>query len=243
MSANLAYTGGMPSADSSPAKKLPQPIRDAATLILWRRNGGKLEVLMGERHGASAFMPNRYVFPGGRLDMADYRIAPSAPLNPVSTARLARCRGTGPRKAVALAMAAIRETFEESGLRIAGAAKIGRPVPPNWSAFCAGGLAPDPSALLYICRAITPPGRPRRFDARFFAAPGELAAGSLTPSAELDKLSWVTQADTEGLPLPGITQYVIANLEHWLAPATAVDPALKVPFHHMLYGQRLLDWE
>jgi 8-oxo-dGTP pyrophosphatase MutT (NUDIX family) len=234
----------MAPADSSAAKTPPQPIRDAATLILWRRTGGRLEVLMGERHGASAFMPNRYVFPGGRLDLADYRIAPAAPLNPVSTARLARCRGTGPRKAVALALAAIRETFEESGLRIAGRAPRSlRPAPPNWTGFCADGLAPDPSALLYICRAITPPGRPRRFDARFFAAPAELAAGRLTPSAELDKLSWVTQADTDGLPLPGITQYVIANLEHWLAPVTAADPALKVPFHHMLHGQRLLDWE
>lgn len=231
----------MGNADS--ARTEPQPIRDAATLILWRRRAGKLEVLMGERHGASAFMPNRYVFPGGRLDLADYRVAPAAPLNPVSTTRLARCRGTGPRKALALALAAIRETFEESGLRIAAAARSAKPAPPNWSTFCTDNQAPDPSALLYICRAITPPGRPRRFDARFFAAPAELAGGELTPSAELDKLTWVTQADTEGLPLPGITQYVIANLEHWLALPTAADPAQRVPFHHMLRGQRLLDWE
>ncbi|MBS4046275.1 MAG: hypothetical protein KG075_08030 [Alphaproteobacteria bacterium] len=231
----------MGNADSG--KTPPQPIRDAATLILWRRREGKLEVLMGERHGASAFMPNRYVFPGGRLDLADYRIRPAAPLNPVSAARLVRCRGTGPRKGVALALAAIRETFEESGLRIAGPAKAAKQAPPSWSDFCTGSQAPDPSALLYICRAITPPGRPRRFDARFFAAPAELAVGVLTPSAELDKLSWVTQADTEGLPLPGITQYVIANLEHWLSPQSAADPAQRVPFHHMLYGQRLLDWE
>lgn len=231
----------MGNADS--AKMPPQPIRDAATLILWRRRAGRLEVLMGERHGASTFMPNRYVFPGGRLDLTDYRIRPAAPLNPVSTTRLARCRGTGPRKSLALALAAIRETFEESGLRIAAAAQAVKSVPPSWSAFCAGNLAPDPSTLLYICRAITPPGRPRRFDARFFAAPAELATGELTPSAELDKLTWVTQADTEGLPLPGITQYVIANLEHWLAPPAAADPAQRVPFHHMLHGQRLLDWE
>lgn len=234
----------MGNADSAKTQPITsQPIRDAATLILWRRRAGKLEVLMGERHGASAFMPNRYVFPGGRLDLGDYRIKPAAPLNPVSTARLERCRGTGPRKGVALALAAIRETFEESGLRIAGPAKVAKTVPPNWSVFCAGDLAPDPSALLYICRAITPPGRPRRFDARFFAAPAELAVGDLTPSAELDKLSWVTQADTQGLPLPGITQYVIANLEHWLALPAAADPAQRVPFHHMLHGQRLMDWE
>lgn len=231
----------MGNADSG--KPQPQPIRDAATLVLWRRRAGKLEVLMGERHGASAFMPNRYVFPGGRLDPEDYRIRPAAPLNPVSATRLARCRATGPRKSIALALAAIRETFEESGLRIASPAQTGREAPPNWSAFCSGGQAPDPSPLLYICRAITPPGRPRRFDARFFAAPAELAVGELTPSAELDKLSWVTPADTRDLPLPGITQYVIANLEHWLAQPAAIDPTQRVPFHHMLHGQRQLDWE
>lgn len=239
----------MGNAESPPAKKppqpiTPQPIRDAATLVLWRRRAGQLEVLMGERHGASTFMPNRYVFPGGRLDLNDYRIRPAAALNPVSTARLARCKGTGPRKGLALALAAIRETFEESGLRIAGPAMpAAKPAPAGWRTFCTGGLAPDPAALLYICRAITPPGRPRRFDARFFAAPAELATGDLVPSAELDKLSWVTKTDTEGLPLPGITQYVIANLEHWLSPAQAADPAQRVPFHHMLRGERQVDWE
>lgn len=238
----------MTSADSQSEKpKAPQPIRDAATLILYRRRGagsdGRFEVLMGERHGASAFMPNRYVFPGGRLDLADYKIRPAAPLNPVSTARLARCKGTGPRKALALALTAIRETFEESGLRIAAPAVRPDPPPASWAAFCAGGLAPDPSRLLYVCRAITPPGRPRRFDARFFAAPAEAAAGELCPSPELDKLSWVTREETESLPLPNITQFVIATLEDWLRPGSADDPACRVPFHYMRHGQRRLDWE
>lgn len=221
----------------------PQPIRDAATLLLWRRRGDHLEVLMGERHGASAFMPNRYVFPGGRLDQADYRIRPVRPLNPVSAARMARSRATGPRKALALALAAIRETFEESGLRIAAPARSMGTAPENWADFCSGGLAPDPSSLLYICRAITPPGRPRRFDARFFAAPAETALGELRPSPELDKLSWVTRAETEALLLPGITQFVLASLEACLAPAAIADPGHRIPFHYMLRGQRQLDWE
>ncbi|MFN4277864.1 MAG: NUDIX hydrolase [Ferrovibrio sp.] len=238
----------MTSADSQSEKpKTPQPIRDAATLILYRRRGagsdGRFEVLMGERHGASAFMPNRYVFPGGRLDLADYKIRPAATLNPVSTARLARCKGTGPRKALALALTAIRETFEESGLRIAAPGRQTTPPPAGWAAFCAGGLAPDPSRLLYVCRAITPPGRPRRFDARFFAAPAEAATGDLRPSPELDKLSWVTREETESLPLPNITQFVIATLEDWLRPGNADDPACRVPFHYMRHGQRRLDWE
>lgn len=239
----------MTSADSQSEKtKAAQPIRDAATLILYRRRGagsdGRFEVLMGERHGASTFMPNRYVFPGGRLDLADYKVRPAAPLHPVSASRLGRARATGPRKALALALAAIRETFEESGLRIA-APSLAQPGPPpaGWAAFCAGGLAPDPSRLLYVCRAITPPGRPRRFDARFFAAPAEAATGDLRPSPELDKLSWVTREETESLPLPNITQFVIATLEDWLQPGSAGDPACRVPFHYMRHGQRRLDWE
>jgi len=230
--------------DGARAKVPAQPIRDAATLILYRHRGGRLQVLMGERHGASAFMPNRFVFPGGRLDAADYRVRPARPLDPVSLARLGRSRRTGPRKATALALAAIRETFEESGLRLAAP---GHPLAPppstTWTAFCADGLAPDPGPLLYICRAITPPGRPRRFDARFFAAPAEAASGSLRPSAELDKLDWIAPEDTRDLLLPGITQYVLAHLPAWLEPAARDDPARQIPFHYMRHGRRQLDWE
>lgn len=231
----------MPEPDGRPA----QPIRDAATLILYRRrSGGGLEVLMGERHGASAFMPNRYVFPGGRLDPADYRMRPAQPLSPVSIARLGRSKKTGARKATALALAAIRETFEESGLRLAAPAhRPLTPPSPAWAAFCADGGAPDPGALLYICRAITPPGRPRRFDARFFAAPAEAASGEVRPSAELDKLTWVAPEDTGDLLLPGITQYVLAHLAAWLEPDALDDPARQVPFHFMRHGRRQLAWE
>ncbi len=221
----------------------PQPICDAATLILYRRRGGRLEVLMGERHGASAFMPNRFVFPGGRLDAADYRIRPATPLNPVSTARLARCRKTGPRKALGLALAAIRETYEETGLRIAGPARQPSCPSPSWQAFCQADQGPALDSLLYICRAITPPGRPRRFDARFFAAPAETARGDLRPSPELSKLDWMTPEQTRDLLLPNITQYVLAHLDEWLQPGAAADPARPVPFHYMRYGQRQLDWE
>lgn len=222
-------------------KPKPQRIRDAATLILYRRRAGRLEVLMGERHGASAFMPNRFVFPGGRLDPADYRIQPAAPLSHVSAARLARCPRTGPRKAVALGLAAIRETFEETGLRIATRKPVSAPSP-SWAAFCDDGFAPDPAPLLYICRAITPPGRPRRFDARFFAAPAEAALGELRPSQELDKLDWLTPDDTKDLLLPNITQYVLAHLDGWLEPEAAQDPTQSTPFHYMRRGERQLEW-
>lgn len=229
--------------DDKPQLKTPQPIRDAATLILYRRERGKLQVLMGERHGASTFLPNRFVFPGGRLDLADYRIRPAAPLNDVSAARLARSRRTGPRKALGLALAAIRETYEESGLRLGLPGTVAACPSPSWAAFCEGGFLPNPAALLYVCRAVTPPDRPRRFDARFFAAPAELAEGELRPSPELDKLDWITPEDAQALLLPNITKYVLANLEAWLEPAKANDPAQPVPFRYVRRGDWKLDWE
>ncbi|MBX3455925.1 NUDIX hydrolase [Ferrovibrio sp.] len=224
-------------------KPAPLRIRDAATLILYRKSRDTLEVLMGERGSGHAFLPNRYVFPGGKLDINDYRIRPAAPLNPVSHSRLSRARVTGPRKAVALALAAIRETFEETGLRIAAPApaKAG-PAPRGWRGFCAPDnqqpcLAPDPSGLVYICRAVTPPNRPRRFDARFFAAPAELAQGELIASEELGKLHWVTPEAAARLELPNITVLVLKHLAEWLD--CAADPALPVPFFHNRGGKHI----
>ena len=48
--------------------------KDAATLVLVKRDGREPRVLMGQRHGNMAFMANKYVFPGGRIDPADMRI-------------------------------------------------------------------------------------------------------------------------------------------------------------------------
>lgn len=220
-------------------KKPSPPIRDAATLILYRFTAGQLEVLLGERAGGHAFMPNRYVFPGGRLDLTDYRIRPASGLHPATAARLERARITGPRKAMALALAAIRETFEETGLRLA--TPLAKPprlasaeLPKGWQGFCTGQdgqfLAPDPSSLLYVCRAVTPPQRPRRFDARFFAAPAAAASGTLTPSDELGKLHWVTPEDTAKLDLPDITKLVLSKLPGWVAPDKVADPDQGVPY-------------
>ena len=72
-----------------PDQKLARP-RDAATLLLYRLSNGRAEVLMGERHSRHRFMPNRYVFPGGRLDRADVHMRAAAELRPDVAARLAR---------------------------------------------------------------------------------------------------------------------------------------------------------
>ena len=138
--------------------------RDAATLILIERSEpGRARVLMGKRHAGHRFMPGKFVFPGGRLEPEDRRMAAAGALDPHVEAKLnARVRRPSPHFARALALAAIRETFEETGLAI-GAPDHGAPAnpPPGaWSRFAATGVTPALDAIDFLARAITPPGRP-----------------------------------------------------------------------------------
>src|SRR6185312_815332 len=102
--------------DSDNEKIVAEVLRpkDAATLVLVRREGGTARVLMGQRHGNMAFMANKYVFPGGRIDAGDMRIPVAADLRPEVMARASL--GVSPGRARGLALAAIRETFEETGI-------------------------------------------------------------------------------------------------------------------------------
>ncbi|KAA2214434.1 NUDIX hydrolase [Teichococcus oryzae] len=171
--------------------------RHAASLILWRQSrSGGTEVLMGLRAAGHRFMPSRLVFPGGRVDFTD-RVAPAATeLRPETRAAL--MRRAPPSLARALAIAAARELEEETGLRL-------------------GGPAPHLDRLDYLCRAVTPPRRPIRFNARFLLAPAEVAVGTLAGSGELEDLAWREVAATRALPLAPITAKVLGELEEWLA--------------------------
>lgn len=201
-------------------------LRDAATILLVRGTGGDAQVLMGQRGASAAFMPDKFVFPGGAVDLADATVPLAGPL-PVTCA--ARLQGGGSAPA-ALAAAAIRELWEETGLM------LGRPGawpdhPPDWAGFAAQGLVPDASALRYIFRAITPPGRPRRFDARFFLAGAEAVAGDLDDFSqacdELSHLQWVPLRAARRLNLPFITEVVLAEAQ---AHIEGEDVAESVPF-------------
>src|SRR5690242_21694923 len=104
--------------DSEGEKIVEQVLRpkDAATLVLVRRESGTARVLMGQRHGNMAFMANKYVFPGGRIDPGDMRLSVTSQLRPHVAARAGH--GSTPARARGLALAAIRETFEETGILI-----------------------------------------------------------------------------------------------------------------------------
>jgi 8-oxo-dGTP pyrophosphatase MutT (NUDIX family) len=212
--------------------------RDAATLILLDRQGPAPKVLLGRRHSGHAFMPGKFVFPGGRVEPYDSRMPFAADLRPEHESRLLKqMRRPSVSRARALALAAIRETSEETGLF------IGRKAEPTWSppaepwrAFADAGVLPDLSALHFIARAITPPGRSRRFDARFFVADADAVAhrveGVVGPDSELDELVWVPIAETKALDLPTITVVVMDELARRVA--AGFDPATPVPFYRTL---------
>ncbi|MGP1274406.1 MAG: NUDIX domain-containing protein [Caulobacterales bacterium] len=192
----------------------------AASLILTRqRANGTTEILFGRRSGDHVFMPRKYVFPGGRVDRADgYAPLASEPAGPVREV-LTRCMTE--RRARAAAAAAIRETAEETGLLIGESGTISRPRP-AWQPFAAAGLAPAAAPLDLVARAITPPGRPRRFDAWFFRAPEEAVAARADAftASELEDVRWVPLEETGSLDLPIITRFVLAELAgHMKGPA------------------------
>ncbi len=200
------------------------PIRDAATIVLVRDRLTTPRILMGQRGKSAVFMPNKYVFPGGAVDQSDAEIGLASLPDDACLNRLADPNsGVTPN---ALLVAAIRETWEETGLR------MGTPGPAApWPGFSDSGLAPSAAALRYIFRAITPPGRPRRFDARFFLADAEALADDLDDFSEaedeLNHLHWVPLAEARALDLPFITEVVLAEIAHLI---TFDGPPESVPF-------------
>jgi len=204
--------------------------RDAATLILVRRSP-QPSLLMGRRHRGHAFMPSKWVFPGGGVDRADARAPAATELRPEVARRL------GPR-ARALALAAVRETFEEAGLLLARPAAAPARGPAAWRPFLEQGL-PDLAALDYVARAITPPYRPRRFDARFFLAEASalLDADRLAGAGELERIAWTPLDEIPRLDLPSITRFVVSEIAQRLE-----DPGRPVPFVRMVRGARTTEW-
>lgn len=211
--------------------------RDAATLILVDRSASEPKVLMGRRHLAHAFMPGHYVFPGGRIEAADRHVTAAGALHPSVEARLVREVARPIAKiARAFGLAAIRETFEETGIVIGRKHAGPLPsVPGPWAGFIATGFLPDLSGLRFIARAITPPRARRRFDARFLAVDASAivhqAAGVVHSGAELVEIVWVSLSDAMKLRLPDITEVVLADLARSIVAGFAQDAS--VPFYRM----------
>ena len=141
------------------------------------------------------------------------------------------------RRARALALAAVRETFEETGLLLAEPAPVASVAGP-WREFRAAGALPDLAALSYVARAITPPGRTRRFDARFFMADARalLHPEPTAGSGELDEIAWLPLADARALDLPAITRFVLSEVADRLT-----HPDRPLPFIRMVRGRHVVE--
>ncbi|MGB1140680.1 MAG: NUDIX hydrolase [Halioglobus sp.] len=219
--------------------------KDAATLIIVRRDGRVPRVLMGQRSANHKFMPNKYVFPGGKVDPGDARLRPPHDLHPDVMSRLRL--GCSETRARALAMAAIRETYEETGL------VVGEPHTPtlktrspHWADFLQHDVNPRLDVLHYVARAITPPYRKRRFDARFFMVDAEHIQGDVherpSGSGELLGLHWIGLDKAQEMEqLPHITRMVLGELEQRLKEQRAL--AGQGPFVHVRHGRQVVDLE
>ena len=216
-------------------------IRNAATIVLIRRDDDQPRVLMGQRGKSAAFMPSKFVFPGGAIDPQDHQAVAQRPLRE-DVRRKLEAR-SDPALAPALAMTAIREVWEETGLAIA-TDEGDAPADPlsEWETFYEEGHRPDASQLEFVFRAITPPGRPRRFDARFFLA--DMSVIRTDPDDfsraedELSHLSWLTLKDARALDLPFITEVVLAEVEARLRSPESRRP---IPFFYHQDGQSHID--
>lgn len=191
----------------SPGARAVRP-KDAATLILVRRDGPAPRVLMGRRSGAHSFMPNLWVFPGGRIDRADFRAPHGTELRGEAAAILEA--HLPPPRARALALAAIRETWEETGLLLARPAPARSAAGP-WREFLAQGALPDLAALDVVARAVTPPSIAKRFDTWFVMADAErlISLERRAGTGELEEIDWLTLDEALDLPLPQITRGMI----------------------------------
>jgi len=170
-----------------PAEPIP-----AATVVVLRETAHGPEVLLTHRPATMAFAAGMHVFPGGRVDPDD------------ATPELAARSADG---ASAVHIAAVRELWEESGILLADSAAPAREVGSAREALVAGSatlgnlaealdLRLRTDLLAPLSRWVTPPGYPRRFDARFFAAalPDDAAAPSIA-SDEVVALEWFRPAD------------------------------------------------
>lgn len=178
---------------------------------------------MGQRHEAHAFMPNKFVFPGGRSETADGRLPVASEGNPATIQKLKLRMRTKPShsRARGLLVAAVRETYEETGLLV-GRRNVSD--------------APNLTGLIYFARAITPPGRSRRFDSRFLVANATLVSNLDEPhplaTEELLQVSWVTLAEAMGLNLPSITRDILQLVRPFLEQNRLPPADCPVSFHY-----------
>jgi 8-oxo-dGTP pyrophosphatase MutT (NUDIX family) len=146
------------------------PERPASTVVLLRPAASRFEVLLVRRHENVRFMGGAHVFPGGSVDPGDEPADANALVQRLAPA-IARMDGIAPAHAVALHVAAARELFEESGVRI------------------------EPHELTPFARWVTPEFQPKRFDTWFFVAVAPAGQAAVHDGVENTESAWIDPAE------------------------------------------------
>jgi 8-oxo-dGTP pyrophosphatase MutT (NUDIX family) len=221
-------------------------VRPAATVILLRDSPAGPEVFMVRRHHGSAFMANAHVFPGGRVEPADFCATPEW-CDGVDAAAV-QLEGLAPADSLAHAVAAARELFEEAGVLLTRDSHAGSHLPPVWrdtldhlrrsvhdgrqtfrDVVESEGLRLAIDLLVPFAHWVTPPGDTRCFDTRFFAArlpTGQLPAHDGTEAIDS---TWITPAQAIAAAVAGT---IVLPIPTWvtlreLQPFSLVDDALR----------------
>ncbi|NNL84927.1 MAG: NUDIX hydrolase [Myxococcales bacterium] len=188
----------------------PARPRHAASLVVLRRRGGRAELLMGRRAPRNHFMPDVYVFPGGGVSPGDAGRPVASPLRPgVQRALRTAAQAPSPR---AVASAAVRETHEETGLRLGSVVE--------------GELRAELAKLHYLARAITPSYHSTRYHARFFLAERGDLRGAVRSNGELLDLRWVSLEEARSLPIVDVTELVLDQVALFVAGARRSPPLI-----------------
>jgi 8-oxo-dGTP pyrophosphatase MutT (NUDIX family) len=209
--------------------------RDAATLLVLDTSGGEAKLLMGQRHHGLKFMPGKFVFPGGRVEPQDYLASVGSRMpGPIRTKLLRHLSGAPhPQRAYAMVHAALRETQEETGIVIGNGARLGT-----------SNASPDFEGFSLLARAITPPGRPRRFDTRFFVVSADrITERTAIVDGEFIAVEWFTLAEARQQDLPSITRMILDDLDARIGAGSVSAPEASVPFYFMrgaCFHRRLL---
>ena len=224
-------------------------IRNAATIIMVRDRHENPSVLMGQRGSKAAFMPNKFVFPGGAMDVGDLSVPLANTIPTPCNSRLLEDTSDDYRDG--LVAAAIRELWEETGLILGEPGQWPTSPSEDWAGFAEHGYLPSGKHLQFVFRAITPPGRPRRFDARFFLADAAHVQNDLNDFSracdELSHLQWIPLNEARSFDLPFITEVVLAEVATTI---TDEKPPASVPFFRnddeeslflRLYGKNMRD--
>ncbi len=210
--------------------------RDAASLVIIKSEGtGPARILMGRRNANQIFLPNKYVFPGGRLDDVDRHVPTVTTLADADRANLllGMPARTNPARMHGLALTAIRETFEETGLIIGQKSEMTRTsFQTTWQPFLDCGYIPDPSGLRFFARAITPTNRPRRYDTRFFwVDASRIANDTAQTDGELLDLKWLSVPEARERDTASITRHILDDIEQLLQDRPKMPQSTAIPFY------------